>query len=450
MLNIVDDLNSIGVSEHDILVSFDIINMFPSIDNQLGIERFRTKLIEFSHCLDVPVECIVEALEICLKNNCSKYREQYWLQENGTAMGPKNSCSYADIVAEFIDIKVLEFRQVYPELRCWFRFRDDTFALWRGDRERLQAFFQTLNGFDPNLQFTMEVGGRQLQFLDLLISIDNNRIETTVYSKPTDAHLYLNANSAHPKKQILGIAKGVALRLRRICSLDMDFKEKSEIYQEYLIRCGHDRKHVKKVFEQVASVTRHEARQAKPRKDRNVCVFSAKYNPRAPDIRKIFKKHSSILDSDEQAKKVLTKKDILISYKRNANLKELLAPSNPYKKLSCNKKGCYNCKAKRCDACKNFLMQGSSFRAFATGRLFEINKPLTCTSENVIYLASCEICELQGVGSTGSFKPRLANYKSHIKHKRRTCSIVNHFFDKHGADHSSLKFILIDQSREDL
>ena len=197
-------------------------------------------------------------------------------------------------------------------------------------------------------------------------------------------------------------------------------------------------------------MARQEARQAKPRKDRNVCVFSVKYNPRAPDIRKIFRKHSFILDSDEQAKKVLTKKEILISYKRNANLKELLAPSNPYKKLSCNKKGCFNCKAKRCDACKNFLMQGSSFRAFATGRLFEINKPLTCTSENVIYLASCEICDLQGVGSTVSFKPRLANYKSHIKYKRRTCSIVNHFIDMHGADHSSLKFILIDQNHEDL
>ena len=48
------------------------------------------------------------------------------------------------------------------------------------------------------------------------------------------------------------------------------------------------------------------------------------------------------------------------------------------------------------------------------------------------------------------FKPRLANYKSHIKHKRRTCSIVNHFIDMHGADHSSLKFILIDQNHEDL
>jgi hypothetical protein len=37
---------------------------------------------------------------------------------------------------------------------------------------------------------------------------------------------YLNANSFHPKSQILGIAKVVALRLCRICSKDEDFKPK--------------------------------------------------------------------------------------------------------------------------------------------------------------------------------------------------------------------------------
>ena len=59
-----------------------------------------------------------------------------------------------------------------------------------------------LDTFDPHLQFTMDVGGRSLHFLDLLISIVNNRMETTVYSKPTGAHLHLNANSSHPKSQI--------------------------------------------------------------------------------------------------------------------------------------------------------------------------------------------------------------------------------------------------------
>ena len=77
----------------------------------------------------MPVERVVEALEICLKCNCAIFRGQYWLQENGTAMGPKNSCSYANIVAENIDQQVLAARTIYPELRCWFRFCDDIIVL---------------------------------------------------------------------------------------------------------------------------------------------------------------------------------------------------------------------------------------------------------------------------------------------------------------------------------
>ena len=57
---------------------------------------------------------------------------------------------------------------------------------------------------------------------------------------------------------------------------------------------------------------------------------------------------------------------------------------------------------------------------------------------------------LQGVGSTANFKSRLANYKSHIKHKRRTCRITNHFIDMHEEDYSSLKFMLIDQHHSEI
>jgi hypothetical protein len=142
----------------------------------------------------------------------------------------------------------------------------------------------------------MDVGGRSLHFLDLLISIVNNRMETTVYSKPPDAHLYLNANSSHLKTQILGIAKGVALRLHRICSRDVDFWEKSRIYMKYLTDCGHDRAHVNRAFEVVGAMTREEARTSRCKVRRNSCDFVTKFNPSAPDIRKIFRKHRSVLD----------------------------------------------------------------------------------------------------------------------------------------------------------
>ena len=54
-------------------------------------------------------------------------------------MGPKNVCSYAVIVPEGVDKQVLSSQTIYLELKCWFRFRDDTFTLGRGTAERLQV-----------------------------------------------------------------------------------------------------------------------------------------------------------------------------------------------------------------------------------------------------------------------------------------------------------------------
>ena len=73
MIDIIDELNLKGILEHDWLGSFDITNMFPSIDNEVSMQRVRSKLLEHESELDVPVDCVMEALEICLKRNCSTY-----------------------------------------------------------------------------------------------------------------------------------------------------------------------------------------------------------------------------------------------------------------------------------------------------------------------------------------------------------------------------------------
>ena len=279
----------------------------------------------------------------------------------------------------------------------------------------------------------MDMGGKSLHFLDLFITIVNNKLETTIYSKPTDSHVYLNARSSHPKSQIRAIAKGVALRLRRICSEDSDFYVKSKVYAQYLIDCGHNSAHVNRVFEEVGNMTRDEARKSKPKTEGNKCVFITKYNPRVRDIASIIREHRVIIDTDERASEILPKNSIRVAYSRGANLKELLAPSNPYQGVEPSGRGCIKCTAKRCDCCKHFLVSGRSFSSAVTGRLFSIRKTLTCTSVNVVYLAQCVACGLQGMGSTHNFKPRLANYKSHIKHRCRTCGVVNHFIDVHGG-----------------
>ncbi len=92
-----------------------------------------------------------------------------------------------------------------------------------------------------------------------------------------------------------------------------------------------------------------------------------------------------------------------MAYKRNANLKELLVPSNPFKTRSCiEPTGCFRCKAMRCDCFTNFLEEGSTVSSTVSGRVFQIDKVLTCASDNVVYLASCVACYLQVVSSTSS------------------------------------------------
>ena len=53
-----------------------------------------------------------------------------------------------------------------------------------------------LNTLDEKLKFTMEIGGNSIGFIDLKSFIQNNRLETTVYSKPY-SHLYPEASSCH-------------------------------------------------------------------------------------------------------------------------------------------------------------------------------------------------------------------------------------------------------------
>ena len=77
-----------------------------------------------------------------------------------------------------------------------------------------------------------------------------------MYSKPTDAHLHLNAKSCHSRSQKSGIAKAVALRIRRICSDEDDFRNKSKEYANYLIACGHNNQHVNSKFNEVARISR--------------------------------------------------------------------------------------------------------------------------------------------------------------------------------------------------
>ena len=119
----------------------------------------------------------------------------------------------------------------------------------------------------------------------------------------------------------------------------------------------------------------------------------------------------------------------MVAYKSEKNLKELLTRAHPYDIINNVDDETHTyvpCK-QRCDSCASFVVTKSSLECFTRKRVYKVRRSISCISKDIIYIAFCLNCLKQGVGSTVDWKPRLRNYKFHIKKKVWSCSIVNHF-----------------------
>ena len=270
------------IPDNTALVSFDTVTMYPSIDNDRGMAA------------------VWNALETRANKFAERYGLQNLLQSNKTATGPPNSCSYDDLAVFNIDKNLLKTkRNTYQEVRYFDQYCDYCLALSTGPLEKPKLFLIILNSIDYNLQFTIEVGRIELYFLDLKLTLKEKKIQTTLYSKPTDSHLYLQADTFHHLSYILGIQKGVALRLRRIFSTDEEYNHKSKEYKAYLTGRGHKVKNAKKSFNDVLNMSRQQPRIKKTKKtnSKNQIVFCSKFNPLGPNIKNIIQMHAYIIDN---------------------------------------------------------------------------------------------------------------------------------------------------------
>ena len=142
----------------------------------------------------------------------------------------------------------------------------------------------------------MEIGNQSICFLDLRISIVENKLTTTVYSKPAHSHLYLHADSCHKKSSIRGIQKGVALRLHCICSSDNDYTAKSIEYTKYFVNRGHDLKLIQQCFNNVGKTSQQEAqKKVKPSKTHG------------PNVNKTINRNIHLLLNNDNLKELIQK-----------------------------------------------------------------------------------------------------------------------------------------------
>ena len=136
---------------------------------------------------------------------------------------------------DVLDKQILQCRS---EPDFYGRYIDDCIGAISSSREELNRFITSVNSFHTALKYTWEISETSLAFLDIKVSINGNGLRTSVHYKPTDSHSYLLHSSSHPSHVKNSIPYSQFLRLRRLCSDDSDFSNKSKEMCQFFEKRG--------------------------------------------------------------------------------------------------------------------------------------------------------------------------------------------------------------------
>ena len=73
--------------------------------------------------------------------------------------------------------------------------------------------------------------GNYLEFLDVQLKWENDKIVVDVHFKSTNSFTHVLSTACYTRKSINKITHSIALRLRRICDPDEKFKHQSKEYK---------------------------------------------------------------------------------------------------------------------------------------------------------------------------------------------------------------------------
>ena len=97
---------------------------------------------------------------------------------------------------------------------------------------------------NATMKFTAEWSKTQINFLDIIVYLEDGKIKTDLYAKPSDAHQYLDSSSCRPYHCKKGIPYSQTLHLNRICSDSISFDRRCNGPERWLLERGYKEKEV--------------------------------------------------------------------------------------------------------------------------------------------------------------------------------------------------------------
>ena len=372
----------------------DVCSLYTNIDHDEGAEACHQRLEQRKNKA-ISSATLKSLILLVLRSTAFRFGNSIFKQVMGTSMGTPMAPNYANLFMAKFESDVISSYQQKTGLKpyVWFRYIDDIFFIWTHGADTLDDFisynqnYSKESGMKSNINFEVNKSTVRANFLDVSVEIKDNVLNTTLYSKPTDAHLYLNKSSNHPRHVLRNLPKGQFIRIRRICSDSSEYIRNSNTLCKFFIKRGYSEKSLQAMVKEVSEIKRDDLLQDKPKekKDPNT-IFVSDWHPILRTIPSILKNNFHLIQNDSSLTKIFPTKP-LVAFRRPKTI------GNHVVKKDLRKEDRILGSTK-CGKCKLCTVNDFSTADTITNKNKNITIKLkhfgTCRTKGVIYAVRCK------------------------------------------------------------
>ncbi|CAJ0928488.1 unnamed protein product [Ranitomeya imitator] len=389
-------LQGVNFESDMIFITGDVETLYTCISHERGISAAKFFLSNKGMDRDL-LQLLLELLEYALTHNYFTFKDRFYKQQRGVAMGASFAPSYANL---FMGHWEREHMLPYlhdsqgPSVVSWMRFIDDLLFIWQGDGLELDRFLRHLNNNDWNVKLTFKTTKEEIDFLDLKLKVDvSGTIHSTIFRKETSTNSVLHAKLVHPRHTVKAIPKGQFIRARRICDTNEEFEVQArDITTRFLCR-GYNPMDINQGYQQAKAMDCNTLLQNRitTKEDSRLRIIT-NYHGRWRDMNNIFNRFWPILKRDPGLTKFIEDRAQVVA-RRSKTIGDTIIHSHyvaPKYSFIFNSKGpkwgsrsCGDC-----SACK-YMIKTESFCNSSKTRDFKIVHPINCKTTSVIYYLTC-------------------------------------------------------------
>ncbi|CAF1359979.1 unnamed protein product [Rotaria sordida] len=206
-----------------LFVIFDVTDLYTMIPCDGAIAALRQFCQKYStnrKIGNLKVETIIKLASIVLDTISFAYKNKYYRQIKGGAMGSPFTMVLANIYMLEWEQKLIQHQNRHHEI--YGRYIDDVFMTTNLSKEDILKLLDETVRTDPNIKITFTIN-QALEYLDAIVENNNGQLRTTIYHKSAWEPHILPYKSDHPRHIHANIIYTMLVRAARLCSTVEDF-----------------------------------------------------------------------------------------------------------------------------------------------------------------------------------------------------------------------------------